>query len=1080
MKRTKRISSLLLLFLVPVLVMAQVRSLKAARDIASKHHLDDSSTMLRSSQLLSAQSHRASDAFYVFTQGSQQHGSFVIVAADERMGDVLAYSDESAFPLDVIPDNVQWWLERCADYYQAVGNAYASSASYSITGSVDPLVSTRWAQLEPFNLLCPVVDGNRTATGCVATAMAQALSVFRQPQHATGSVQYVTKTHKISIDVNLADHPFLWDTMLDSYVNGYTQAQAEAVSNLMYACGVSLFMDYGRESATPTSNIIASAVNNFGYDADMVFATLDDMKVSDWHRLLTNNLKAGMPVIYSAMNEYGEGHCFIIDGFTSASSDPFYHVNWGWGGMCNGDYRIFNLSPSETGTGGGSGNFNIKNTAILGFKPDNGIAENGGFLQAHSVSVSPENIAPGVVSAVLNIKSLYNYGSRPFSGDILVYAARNGAQEELLSTAHLDNVPFMNGVGSLDIPLSLSPYMSAGDYQLKVYTRSDGADKQLLYCPEEFPVLTLSPSRDSYQPRVMVSDLTLDVDSDGQVYVNATHLLNNDDIDISCSLSLAILDVDGKVSSLFGQGEDGVSLLSGKPYTDIKTLNGVLPQSLPDGKYNISLAVRPALYSSWTPVTGYVIEDGQVVPDQTPRFCVIKKEDGIVSVSYEDLPVFYPSLEALSLTLAQYNASSSLATVSASSLANFSDRDFIGSLSLAVCDEEGNVLSSSPESVEIDQPLGSGTTLPAPISVSGSFIVPSSDGRYSLRLMAHQKYCQGWSLVNRYVRVLNNITDHGLPCTVDFWIIDGVLSFDEPTVYVESISLNKERLYMRADEQITLFATVLPQNATDISVTWSSSNTAVATVNSYGTVTAHAVGEAVITATAQDGGGATATCPVTVLPTLAESIRLNHSSYSLDIGSSVQLQATVLPYNTTNKTVSWATSDASVATVDDNGLVTCLATGAANITATTTDGSNLTATCAVGSRNYLVEAIFVNPPEVTLAVGESIRLSVIVLPADAVNKVVEWSSNDPSVVTVNQSGFARVISDGRAVVYATATDGSNVSGSCIFNCTNGIVTVTATDNVRIFSPDGKPLAEPQRGLNIIIGDDGTVRKIVYP
>ncbi|MEE1365723.1 MAG: leucine-rich repeat protein, partial [Muribaculaceae bacterium] len=162
-----------------------------------------------------------------------------------------------------------------------------------------------------------------------------------------------------------------------------------------------------------------------------------------------------------------------------------------------------------------------------------------------------------------------------------------------------------------------------------------------------------------------------------------------------------------------------------------------------------------------------------------------------------------------------------------------------------------------------------------------------------------------------------------------------------------SIALNKTSASLKATETLTLIATVLPENATNKSVTWKSSNEAVATVDANGKVTAVAVGEATITATTADGSNKSATCKITVAKTLATSISLDKTSATLKATETLTLKATVAPATTTDKSVTWTSSNEAVATVDANGKVTAVSVGEATIIATTADGSNLSASCKV-------------------------------------------------------------------------------------------------------------------------------------
>lgn len=168
------------------------------------------------------------------------------------------------------------------------------------------------------------------------------------------------------------------------------------------------------------------------------------------------------------------------------------------------------------------------------------------------------------------------------------------------------------------------------------------------------------------------------------------------------------------------------------------------------------------------------------------------------------------------------------------------------------------------------------------------------------------------------------------------------------TVSVSSITLDREILSLEVGCSQTLQATVLPSN-TDQTVTWSSSNTSVATVSNNGTVTAVSVGTATVTCKANDGSGIQATCIVTVTPSDVKvtSISLNKTSLSMEIGQTETLSATVYPNNATNKNVTWKSSNTSVATVSSNGTVTAVSKGTSTITCTANDGSGVSTSCVV-------------------------------------------------------------------------------------------------------------------------------------
>jgi uncharacterized protein YjdB len=163
-------------------------------------------------------------------------------------------------------------------------------------------------------------------------------------------------------------------------------------------------------------------------------------------------------------------------------------------------------------------------------------------------------------------------------------------------------------------------------------------------------------------------------------------------------------------------------------------------------------------------------------------------------------------------------------------------------------------------------------------------------------------------------------------------------------VPVTGVSLNKSSTSLNVGSSESLSATISPSTATNQNVTWTSSNTSIATVSAGGLVTAVAVGTATITVKTVDGDK-TASCTVTVNPIPVSGVSLKPST-SLDVGGTETLYATITPSNATNQNVTWASSNASTATVSAGGLVTGVAAGTATITVTTVDGSK-TATCNV-------------------------------------------------------------------------------------------------------------------------------------
>ena len=241
-----------------------------------------------------------------------------------------------------------------------------------------------------------------------------------------------------------------------------------------------------------------------------------------------------------------------------------------------------------------------------------------------------------------------------------------------------------------------------------------------------------------------------------------------------------------------------------------------------------------------------------------------------------------------------------------------------------------------------------------------------------------------------------------------------VVTVRKEVIAVTSISLDKNSLSLVKGESETLVATVNPTNATHTTVSWTSSDPGVATVDSQGSVKAIANGNATITAQVDD---IKATCAVSVTVPV-ESITLNKTRLTLKKGESETLVATILPADATENKVTWNTTNSNMASVDANGKVT--AVGGGNVTISAKVGGK-SAACMV-TVTVPVESVTLNRTGITLDEGQSATLKATVTPKDATDKTVTWSSSDESIVTVDQEGTINAIKQGSATIQAKAED----------------------------------------------------------
>lgn len=311
-------------------------------------------------------------AYFVFqAEGGK---GFVIVSADDNAEALLARVDDE-FDLAQIPDAMKYWLDEYARQVEFASNHELSEEAVAIAAKkivpfskrveITPLVKAKWGQNYPFNTFCP---GYNTATGCVATAMAQVMSYHKWPAKGQGCHSYTYEGQTYSLDFSNLE--FKWDIMPDVY--DYTETGQEEgldqIARLMQACGYSVNMHYGKESGTATQYVGTALTEYFGYSeaALMRHDTYCDM---EWSDMIYNELANGRPLVYDGTNlENTAAHCFVCDGY---STDGTFHFNWGWNGRYDGYFRLSALIPTGVGTGGGSGNYSNAQKALIGLaRPD--------------------------------------------------------------------------------------------------------------------------------------------------------------------------------------------------------------------------------------------------------------------------------------------------------------------------------------------------------------------------------------------------------------------------------------------------------------------------------------------------------------------------------------------------------------------------------------------------------------------------------------------------------------------------------------------------------------------------------------
>ena len=324
--------------------------------------------------------------FYIFN--NEIGKGFVIVSADDCVTPILGYSYDNNFVVENMPDNVKGWMDGYAEQIRYAVNARLAATDeireewrclqeckhlpIKSETAVNPLITTHWAQNPYYNDKCPF-DYNhyqRTLTGCGATAMAQILKYWSYPEHGVGFNSYTPTSHPEygTQYANFSETFYQWNSMPTELTSSN-----DAVSTLMYHCGVAVNMDYGL--GNPYDGGSTSYLYG-NYSIENAFKTYFDYKSTlthiikngnysndQWISNLKEELNNGRPILYRGANSLNQGgHFFIFDGYKNSNE---FHINWGWGSQYDGNYFFIDNLYN------GGYDFSYYQMAIIGIEPNN-------------------------------------------------------------------------------------------------------------------------------------------------------------------------------------------------------------------------------------------------------------------------------------------------------------------------------------------------------------------------------------------------------------------------------------------------------------------------------------------------------------------------------------------------------------------------------------------------------------------------------------------------------------------------------------------------------------------------------------
>lgn len=410
-----------------------------------------------------------SDAYYVFNNDA---GGFVIIAGDDAVTPVLGYTSTGSFDAENLPDGLKDLLKSYERQIAALGDNYVANQTATraaFTGE-KLLKTAKWNQGNPFNKYTP----NNYVTGCVATAGAIVMKHHGYPAKGTGSHSYTWNGKDLTANF---EHDYDWANMPTKYTVGNDEA-FDGVARLMSDLGVAVEMKYAKGgSGASMEDLLTALKKYFGYSKYARLLAIADLGAEVWNDRLRAEIDANRPILYSAVDSNKGGHSFVIDGY----KDESFSVNWGWGGYCDGFYRIGALNP-ETGGKPLGDQYNLSQSAVFSLQPSDGeeVISNLGFIKVDGyLETMNMNVTDVKADKKLNLYllPLQSQGDNLFTGEVAI-ALKNakGKTRKVFGAKTIKDFepsfynPFITLEGSCPVDAQ------EGDY-LAIVSKEDGTDE---------------------------------------------------------------------------------------------------------------------------------------------------------------------------------------------------------------------------------------------------------------------------------------------------------------------------------------------------------------------------------------------------------------------------------------------------------------------------------------------------------------------------------------------------------------------------------------------------------------------------
>lgn len=417
------------------------------------------------------------DSYYVFNNDA---GGFVIIAGDDAVAPVLGYTSTGAFDANNLPEGLKDLLKSYEQQIAALGKNYkANTTSTRAEFTGEKLLNTaKWNQGTPFNKYTP----NNYVTGCVATAGAIVMKHHGYPAKGVGSHSYTWNGQNLTASF---EHDYDWANMPGRYT-GDNDAAFDGVARLMSDLGIAVNMQYANGgSASALEDLVTALKKYFGYSKYARHLKIEDLGAEAWNGRLRAEIDANRPVLYAASDANVGGHSFVIDGY----KDESFSVNWGWGGYCDGFYRVGALNPEVDGTPQGD-QYNSSQAAVFALQPSDGkeVLSNLGFIKVdgwlETLNMDVTDVKAGK-DLTLYLLPVQCQGENSYTGKIAI-ALKNAKGETREVFAETEIKELKSGYYFYELLLNGACSVDAqeGDY-LTVVSKEDGTDAYVeIYGPD--------------------------------------------------------------------------------------------------------------------------------------------------------------------------------------------------------------------------------------------------------------------------------------------------------------------------------------------------------------------------------------------------------------------------------------------------------------------------------------------------------------------------------------------------------------------------------------------------------------------